>query len=389
MLPRRCRPLAMTLALVASMVAVAHAQGLSGDDLHRYGFGETMLHTLQDSTRHEPPRSIHSAEIPSPVVGAAPLSDKDIPEPTVGPSRLVPQGGRGMEPPYEGPTRIYQGSDGKELEGTFKEVENFFFRPNRHYDHFTSASERDVTGLITMFTGEIGRKHDVYVRSGFTHTLFRKAFGSGLYSGQQIEQVTFPQSLTFVAGKDLELGVSLTPFEEIGRSFPVLRDYSISGIRDVSTTAKYRFLDNPEDRVSLAFVFGLKVGVENTVTRIGSNGVDYLMALAFTKRIHNLGLHADGGWIFANGQDRTNNRVPDVGIADIGMDFQTGENLDWILEVNYTDFSYVGERIELTPGLKWKISDRWRFDLGVPITARDTMAQGYYYRVATAFQFRF
>lgn len=389
MLPSRRRPLAMTFLVMVCMARNAAAESLSDRDLHGYGFGEAMVHTLKDSNRHEPPRAVRSAEIPSPVVGAPALSDRDIPEPTVGPSRLIPQGGRGVAPPYEGPTRLYQGSDGKELEGTFSEIENFFFRPNRHYDRFLSTSERDTTGLVQMFTGEIARKGTSYARVGIGHTRFKKAFGQGLLTDQRIEQLTFPITAMWVAAKDLEIAQSFTPFDEETRNFPVIRDNAIAGIRDATTTVKYRFLDNPEDRVSLAFAMAIKVGIENTVTRVGSNGVDYLMALAFTKRIHNLGIHADGGWIFANGQDRTNGRVPDVGFADIGMDFQTGPTLDWILEVNYTDFSYVGDRVEITPGLKWKISDRWRYDVGFPLTARDSMAQGYYYRLATSFQFRF
>lgn len=393
MLASRRRPLTTSLLGMALSVTLcapsAHADALSDRDLSRYGFGEAMVTTLRDTAKHEPPRQIRSADIPSPVVGAAPISDRDIPEPTVGPSRLIPQGGRGMSPPYEGPTRIYQGSEGKELEGTFKEVENFFLRPGRHYDRFTAPSEGDTTGLIHMITAEIGKKSDAYARLGIQHIEFRKSFGQGLQTGQRIEQIAFPITGTFVLGKDLELAQSITPFDEISENFPVIRDHEISGIKDATTTVKYRFLDNPEDRVSLAFQMAIKVGIENSVTKVGSNGVDYVMALAFTKRIHNFGLHASGGWLFANGQDRTNNRVPDVGFADIGMDFQTGANLDWTLEANYTDFSYVGDRIEITPGLKWRISDKWRYDVGFPITVQDSMAQGYYYRVTTAFALRF
>lgn len=389
MLARRHRPLAMTLVVLACCAGTATADALSDRDLQRHGFGENMVHTLRDSAKHEPPRAIRSADIPSPVVGAPALSGHDIPEPTVGPSRLIPQGGRGLAPPYEGPTRLYQGSDGRELEGTFKEVENFFFRPNRHYDRFYSLSERDTTGLVQMTTAEIARKHDSYGRLGIGHTRFRKSFGQGLLTDQRIEQVVLPITAMFVVGKDLEVAQSITPFDEESTSFPILRDHEISGLASATTTVKYRFLDNPEDRVSLAFQMAIKVGIENTVTKVGSNGVDYLMALAFTKRMHNLGVHASGGWLFANGQDRSNNRVPDVGFADIGMDFQTGPTLDWTLELNYTDFSFVGDRLEITPGLKWKISDRWRYDVGFPFTADDTMAQGYYYRLITSFQLRF
>lgn len=388
MLARR-RPLAMSVLAMALSAAPSFADALNDHDLKRYGFGEAMVHTLHDTSKHEPPRQIRSADIPPAVVGAPAISDRDIPEPTVGPSRLLPQGGRGIAPPYEGPTRIYQGSAGKELEGTFKEVENFFFRPSRHYDRFTSPSEGDTTGLIHMTTAEIAHKGSDYGRLSIQHIEFKKSFGQGLLDGQRIEQVSFPISAMFTLGKDLEIAQSITPFDEVSTNFPVLRDHEISGIKDATTSVKYRFLDNPEDRVSLAFQMAIKVGIENSVTKVGSNGVDYLMLLAFTKRIHNLGLHASGGWLFANGQDRSNNRVPDVGFVDIGMDFQTGPSLDWILEVNYSDFSYVGQRLEITPGLKWKISDKWRFDVGFPITADDTMAQGYYYRLTSAFALRF
>ena len=389
MLASRRRPGIASLLGLALCAIPAAADALSDRDLSRYGFGENMVHTLHDAGSHEPPREIRSADIPSPIVGAPAIADKDIPEPTVGPSRLLPQGGRGISPPYEGPTRIYQGSEGKELEGTFKEVENFFFRPSRHFDRFTSPSEGDTTGLIHMITAEIGHRHDDFARLGIQHIQFRKSFGQGLQTNQQIEQIAFPITGTFTMGKDLEFAQSVTPFDEKSTNFPLLRDHEISGLKDATTTVKYRFLDNPEDRVSLAFQMAIKVGIENTITKVGSNGVDYQMALAFTKRIHNMGLHADGGWLFANGQDKSNNRVPDVGFADLGLDFQTNEFLDWILELNYTDFNYVGERLEILPGLKWKISDKWRFDVGFPITARDTMAQGYNYRITTAFALKF
>jgi hypothetical protein len=45
--------------------------------------------------------------------------------------------------------------------------------------------------------------------------------------------------------------------------------------------------------------------------------------------------------------------------------------------------------VDVTPGLKWKISPKWRFDIGVPISIHDSMAQGYNGRLTTAFQFRF
>jgi hypothetical protein len=374
----------------AAMVAPAAAEHLSDTDLHRYGFGEKMVHTLRDSQVHEPPRSVaREAAIPPPIVGSAPLSDRDIPEPSLGPTRLIPQGERGVAPPYEGPTRLYQGSDGKELEGTFKEVENFFFRPGRHYDRFLSQSERDVTGLVQMFTGEIDRKGSTHGRFGVQHTLFRKSFGEGLLRDRRLEQVLFPVVAMVVPGKDLEIAQSLTVIDEEARNFPLIRDHAVTGLRDATTTVKYRFLDNPEDRVSMAGLFAIKVGIENVVTRVGSNGVDFLMGMALTKRIHNMGLHLDGGYIFANGQDRTNNRAPDVGFADFGIDFQTGPTLNWTLEFNYTDFDFIGHRFEITPGLKWKFADRWRFDVGFPLTADDTMAQGYYYRLSTGFQVRF
>lgn len=389
MLARPVRLIAMAVLVMAA--GAGHAQKLSDSDLSRYGFGEKMVHTLQDSTVHEPPQRVSQREsaIPPPVVGAAPLSDRDIPEPTVGPTRLIPQGGRGTAPPYEGPTRLYQGSDGRELEGTFSEVENFFFRPGRHYDRFLSQSERDVTGLIQMYTGEIDRKHSGHGRIGVNYTQFRRQFGQGLLSDQNINQVLLPIVAHLVPSKDLEIAQSLTLIDEEARNFGLIRDHSVTGIRDTSTSVKYRFVDNPEDRVSVAFLFSIKVGIENVVSRVGSNGVDFLMGLAMTKRIHNLGIHVDGGWLFANGQDRSNNRVPDVGFADIGIDFQTGPTLDWTLELNYLDFSTIGERLEVTPGLKWKISNRWRFDVGFPITLDDTMAQGYNYRVSSGFQVRF
>ncbi|MBI4863301.1 MAG: hypothetical protein HY815_24000 [Candidatus Riflebacteria bacterium] len=379
------------LALVLVMAGSALAQnGMSDQTLRGNGFDDRMLDALRQSRYHEPPvQSGSSAHIPPPVLPAATATDRDIPEAIPGPTRLLQQDGRGTAAPYEGPTRVYQGGEAREIEGTFSEVENFFFRPGRHYDRFLSMNDSNVTGLIQMFTGEVERKSTTYARFGFGHVQFKRAFGNALLSTQTIEQIMFPMAVMMVPAKDLELSLTMTLFDEKARNFPLIRDYSLTGVSSVVTTAKYRFVDNPEDRLSLAFLFQLIVAVENTVTRIGSNGVDFLMGLAMTKRLHNFGLHVDGGWIFANGEDRTNNRVPDVGFAGVGVDFQTGERLDWIVELNYVDFQNVGNRLDITPGLKWKISDKWRYNLGFPIALHDTMAQGFTYRLTTSLQFRF
>jgi hypothetical protein len=122
---------------------------------------------------------------------------------------------------------------------------------------------------------------------------------------------------------------------------------------------------------------------------VGSDGVDFMLGLAATKRNHNYGFHADAGFIFVNGSDQANNRVPNIGYADLGMDFQTGENLDFTLELNFQDLLNVGVRLEVTPGVKWRISEKWRFQLGVPIALEDTMPTGYTARLITQFQYRF
>ena len=381
------------LIVVAHCLAsTAQAQSaMSEDDLRRYGFGDRMTRAIDESRTHEMPRRAPpEGAIPAPVVPATTVSDRDIPDvPSQGPSRLIQQAGRQYNPPYEGPTRHYRGRDAKEAEGTFKEIENFFFRPGMEYGRFLSMSEQNVTGLIQMFTGEVERKGTTYLRVGVGHTRFRRSFGQALTDQQRLEQIGVPIGAMWVPSKDLEISETLTLFDEQSVNFPIVPDYSLTGIRDVTTTAKYRFVDNPEDRISLAFLFGIKVGVESTVTRVGSNGVDFLMGAALTKRLHNFGLHLNGAWLFSNGQDRTNNRVPDVGMAALGVDWQTGENLDWIIEFNYTDFQNIGHRLDVTPGVKWKISDKWRFDLGFPIAMSDALAQGYYYRITSAFQLRF
>jgi len=381
----------VAVLLLFSFSPVCADSTLGCEDLQRYGFGDNMTGAVRQSRLHEQvSRTQCEGQIPPPVLPSVTASDKDIPDlPSSGPSRLIQQGGQGLASPYEGPTRTYQGSDAKELEGTFKEVENFFFRPGRHYDRFLSMNEQNVTGLIQMYTGEVERKGTSHGRVSFRYTDFVRSFGEALLKTQDLEQFSLTMAVMFVPAKDLEISQSLTLIDERSTSFPLIDDYSLTGIQDVKTTAKYRFVDNPEDRLSLAFIFGIDVGVENTVTRVGSNGVDFSMALALTKRLHNCGLHLDGGWIFANGQNRSNSSVPDVGFAGVGLDFQTGEKLDWIVELNYTDFQDIGYRFDVTPGLKWRISNKWRFDLGIPISLRDTMAQGYNFRVSTAFQLKF
>jgi hypothetical protein len=224
---------------------------------------------------------------------------------------------------------------------------------------------------------------------GFAHATFRRSFGQTLDPGKRIEQNLFPFVYMLVPARDVELSLASTIVDEQARSFGLVRDFDLAGVRDVTGLAKYRFVDNPAKRISAAFLFGIRAAVERDVTRVGSNGVDYILGGGLTRRLHNFGLHLDGGIIFANGQDRTNAKVPDIGFADAGIDFQPSDSVDFIVELNYLDFQNIGTSIEITPGLKWRISDKWRYDLGVPIALRNELAQGYFYRVTTGFQVRF
>jgi hypothetical protein len=266
---------------------------------------------------------------------------------------------------------VYPGTEKATAEeGTFREVEDFFLRPSRIFDRVLSMNETGVTGLINMPTAEIPRPGATFARVGIGYTFHDRFAGANLPDSQAIETFTAPLTYQSVPWRNLELSLQVMGVSEDAENFPLVSDYEVTGIREVGLNAKYRFFENPRNGFQAAFGFGMKVGVERVATRIGSNAVDYSLYLVGTKRMKNFGMHLRGGLTFPNGETRTNSGVPDITQVDLGLDFSPSDRLSITGELGYTDWNFVGTNTEATLGIKYKMSETWALDFGVPLSRR-------------------
>lgn len=377
----KLRPLGLILLLPGVVYPI------SSDELLRQGFSRAAVENIRESRDYATPLRQHEGDVvPPPFIPESIESHAiDLPPP----SRRFLQGGRRVQP-WEGPTEPLEAVETAELEGTFREVENFILRPHHQYQRFHALSEAGITGLIHTMTGEIAPCGTLVAGIGLRHTRYRRSYGQTLEDpDSRLEQVELPIQVMAAPARDLELSLSMSTLSEEAINFGIIPDYQLAGISDVTFRTKYRWLDNPQHRLSSAVLFGVRGAVEPTVTRLGSNDVDFHFELAFTKRVENVSLHAHGGFVFVNGQEQPNDNVPGFGFVNVAADFQLSEDVIFLLESTYQDFKDVGSNVEVTPGLLWKLSHHWRFEVGVPIAVANDLAQGYQYRLTTAFNMVF
>lgn len=373
--------------LIAALGLTTSAGAISSDELLRQGFSRAAVENIRETRDYMTPLTQHEGDIVPPPFIPEPIEHQAINLPP--PSRRFLQGGRKAQP-WEGPTEPLEAVETAELEGTFREVENFFLRPHHQYLRFHALSEAGITGLIQTMTGEIAPCGTMVFGMGLRHTQFRRSYGQTLEDPEsRLEQVELPFQLMAAPARDLELSLSLITLSEEAYDFGIIPDYSLAGISEVTFRTKYRWLDNPQYRLSSAVLFGVRGAVEPTVTRLGSNDVDFNFELAFTKRVDNVAIHAHGGFVFVNGEENSNDNVPGFGFVNLATDFQLSDDVILMLEATYQDFKDVGSNTEVTPGLLWRISNKWRFQLGVPVAVANDLAQGYQYRLTTAFNMVF
>lgn len=379
---RRRRILVLALGLAAGSL---HA--LENEDLKRYGFSGRLAESVADSKRLEIPPPQGSTALPGPVSPGQLLDPREIPAAPEYVARVVRQRQEAPTPGVEGPVAPFPGEEhAAREEGTFKEVEDFFFRPRTLYQRTLSMNETGVTGLLTMPTAEIPRPGASFARVGMGYTFYNRFSGTQLVDGAGIEQFTAPVTYQTVPWRNLELSLQVMGVSEEADGFPLVPDYQVNGIREVGVNAKYRFFDNPANQTQVALGFGMKVGVDRTPTRLGSNAVDYNFFLAATRRRQNFGAHVWGGFTFPNGETRSNSGVPDIAQLGLGLDFSPSDRLSINGELNYTDWNFVGTNLEAALGIKFKMSDRWIVDFGVPIQVDNELAEGYRYRVLLGVQ---
>lgn len=375
-----------TLAWIV-WLAAGPAFALDPDDLRRYGFSRGMSDEVQDSRRLDIPVDEVEASVPTPVRRGDMLDPSAIPNAPDYRARVIRQRQDLATPNKEGYVAPFPGEEKvRAEEGTWKEVEDFFFRPSRIHDRILSMNESGLTGLLQMHTAMIPRPGTTYARLGGGYTFYDRSSGTNLVGDQGIESFTLPVTYMAVPWKNLELSLQGTMINEEASNFPLVQDYSAAGLRDVGIRAKYRFLDNPNADIQAAFGFGMNIGVERVTTRIGSNAVDYSMFLSASKRIHNLGFHATGGFIFPNGETRTNSGVPSISHFDFGVDFQPSERLSFVGEINYLDWNFAGTKTEATVGFKYKMSETWTLDFGAPLQINNDLFEGWRYRVLGSIQ---
>lgn len=383
------RGLIVGLVALVSFGLVRPTFALTEEELKRYGFSGGISGYVNDTNRYTTGnRGYSPSRIPSPVV---PKLDPERRVPTLPgvQPRVLHQEAR-PTPGEEGPTQVYRHSRASEIEGSFKEVENFFFNPAKINRPFQTLAGMGLTGLAEMPSAEIPKKGFAVFQAGAEYTRYSEAFDERLPSNQRIEQWRFPFTYSVVPMDDLEASVKFTMVNEEAFDFPLPlpTSYTLTGLQDVTLQAKYRFVENPSKRFSIAAGLGIDVAYEKNVTRLGSNGVDYRLFLAATRRSKNYGLHLTGGVVFPNGEDRTSSGVPDISFFSLGLDFFPSERMAALLEFSYKDRAYSGSSLDAIVGLKYQVNPGWHVDVGVPVAISNSMPQGYRDRVFLRGQWR-
>lgn len=384
---RRVSMPSVCLALAGLLLSAPAARALEEGELRAYGFSGDFSGEVRSSRRFDLPAPAVPGSVPSPVVPGDLIDPKEIPGAPEYVTRVVRQRRDGPTPGVEGLTAGFPGEEQADREeGTFKEVEDFFFRPTQLYRRLLMMNETGVTGLFNMPTAEIPRPGSTWLRLGVGYTLYDRFSGTSLPDDQAIEQYLVPLTYQSVPWRNLELSLQVMGVSEENRGFPIINNYELAGVREVAINAKYRFLENPHSGIQAAAGFGMTVGVERDPTRVGSNGVDYELYLTATKRQNNFGVHARGGFVFPNGEDRSNSGVPDITRLDFGVDFSPSDRLSFVGEVNYTDWRFVGTNTEAALGFKYRMSDKWLVNFGVPLKLENNLVEGYRYRVLASVQ---
>jgi len=377
------------IAVLSLLVALPlRASAMTNDDLRRYGFGTTVTDAMNDMRETQPARDVFREDaIPDPKLPS--ISESRIPETPVMQQRVFRQSGPLPTPDRDGPTADPRHPEAKDIEGTFREVQNFFFRPKKLHDPILSLNDKGVTGLWNATTANVQRKGSTWFRAGVGYELYDRSYGLSLGPTERIEVFNAPFTYMTVPIDNLETSLQVRAVDEHGSNFPLptATDWQTSDVQDVQVLGKYRFVDNQKEDLSVAFGLCLRVGVEeNVVTRRGSNGVDYETFLTATKGIKNFSVTLEGGFIFPNGENSTNSGVPDIAYGNFGLEFRPNGKLNLGVESNYLSWDHAGHVAEMTLGAKYRVSREWVLDLATTFQNDDKLPAGRQYRTMAAIQ---
>ena len=373
-------------ALVVSALLPVVLLPMTNEELRRYGFGTKMTDAVNDMRETQPPRDVfRESDIPTPQLPT--MRESKIPETPLMQQRVFRQSGPLPTSRREGPTADHRHEKANDIENTFREVQNFFFRPKKEHKAILSMNGKGVTGLWTLSTATVQRKGSTWFSAGVGYSLYDRSFGRKLDATQRIEAISAPFTYMTVPIENLETSLQLRGVDESGKNFPIptQSDWETSDLQDVQVMGKYRFMDNKKDQLSAAVGMGMRIGVEeNVVTRRGSSGVDYETFLTVTKGIKNFSVSLEGGLIFPNGEDRTNSGVADIQYGNFGMEFRPNGKLNLGLEANYLNWDHGGHSSETTLGAKYRVSRDWVFDVATTFQNDDKLIAGrsYYTRAA-------
>lgn len=384
---RRSLPV-LGLVVATCLAAAPAARSLTNEELRRYGFGSSVTEAVDDMRETQTPRDVFREDrIPAPTLPS--MQQDAIPDAPVLQQRVFRQGGAIVTSDREGPTADYRHPKAAEMEGTFKEVENFFFRPKKLYDEVLSMNSKGLTGLFRMTTADIQRKGTTWVRAGIEYTQYDRSFGQELPVNQSIDKLSVPLTYLTVPVDDLELSLQLVAGNEDAFQFPIptLTSWEVTGLQEVQVMGKYRFFTNEQERISAAVGLGMRIGVEeNFLTRIGSNGVDYETFLTVTKAEKNFSLSLEGGLIFPNGENRTHSGVPDITFGGLGLQFRPNGKLELGLELQYLDWNYAGTQVTTAIGAKYRVSRKTVLDLAMPFSNSSELIAGPSYSALASIQ---
>jgi hypothetical protein len=381
---KRLRKIAwgMCLTVVLTVLGLPFANALTNEELRRYGFGNTLTDAMTDMNEVQVPRPVfRDGSIPSPQLPS--MTETYIPESPVLEQRVFRQGGDVKVTRVEGQIPEQSTSDAVSVEHTFREIKNYFAKPEFIHNPVLSLNYRGVTGLWNTSTARVQRKGSTWLRIGAGYDYYDQSGGVKLPANERIEKYHVPITYMTVPVENLETSLQLVLASEEGHEFPIpsLESWKTEGIDRVQIMAKYRFLNNEKDDLSAAFGLGLRVAVEeNMVTRTGSNGVDYETFVALTKGIKNFSVTVEGGFIFTNGENYSASGVPDLNYGNFGLEFRPSSRLDVGIEANYMNWNNSGSSLETTLGAKYSLSRAWTADLSTTFENTNEMVIGRGYR---------
>ena len=297
------------LFIVVVAIVPSTAKALSNEELRRYGFGNSLTNAVTDINEVQAPKEVFREDsIPSPKLPS--MTDPAIPETPALQQRVFRQGGdisvERVTP--GGHVEDAESPQAEDIEHTFREIKNYFTKPEYIHNAVLSMNYRGVTGLWNTSTARVQKKGTSWFRVGIGYDYFDRSGGSKLDYNQRIEKFHMPVTYMTAPVENLETSLQLVLASEEGHEFPIptRENWKTEEIESFQVMGKYRFVDNQQEDLSAAIGIGLKVGVEeNFVTRVGSNGVDYETFLAVTKGIKNFSVSVEGGFLFTNGENAT------------------------------------------------------------------------------------